>query len=82
MNVEVFPVPSSEVCNWKIQTTLPTIASVVLYNVSGITQHSQTSTTRKQIHEGIIDLTNLKAGTYYLKLQVGDKSVTRKVVKY
>jgi hypothetical protein len=81
-NIEVFPVPSSEMCNWKIQTTLPTIASVVLYDVLGIVQHSQTSTTRKQIHEGIIDLTNLKIGTYYLKLQVGDKSVTRKVIKY
>ena len=82
LDVEVFPVPSSEVCNWKIQTPQPTIASIVLYDVLGVTQHSQTSTTRKQTHEGTIDLTNLKVGTYYLKLQVGDKSVTRKVVKY
>jgi len=33
-------------------------------------------------HEGKIDLSTLKAGTYFSKLQAGEKSVTRKVVKY
>jgi hypothetical protein len=82
LNVEVFPVPSSEICHWKIETPQATTASVLLYDVLGVTQYSQASTTRTQTHEGTIDLTNMKAGTYFLKLQAGEKSVVRKVVKY
>jgi hypothetical protein len=82
LNVEVFPVPSSEICHWKIETPQATNASVMLYDVLGVTQYSQASTTRTQTHEGTIDLTNMKAGTYFLKLQAGEKSVVRKVVKY
>ena len=82
LNVEVFPVPSSEICHWKIETPQATNASVLMYDVLGVTQYSQASTTRTQSHEGIIDLTNMKSGTYFLKLQAGDKSVIRKVMKY
>ena len=82
LHVEVFPVPSSEICNWKIQTPEVTDASVLLYDVSGVMQYSRASTTRTQTHQGTIDLTNMKAGTYFLKLQAGEKSVVRKVVKY
>ena len=82
LHVEVFPVPSSEICNWKIQTPEITTASVVLYDVSGNTQYTHTPNTRSQSHEGIIDLSTLKAGTYFLKLQAGEKSVIRKVVKF
>ena len=82
LQVEVFPVPSSEICNWKIQTPAISTASVVLYDVSGITQYTHTPNTRSQSHEGTIDLSTLKAGTYFLKLQAGEKSVTRKVVKF
>jgi Secretion system C-terminal sorting domain len=82
LSVEVFPVPSSEICNWKIQTPEATRASVVLYDITGVTQYTQESATRTQSHEGTINLQNLKPGTYFLKMQVGEKSVTRKVVKY
>jgi hypothetical protein len=82
LSVEVFPVPSSEICNWKIQTPEATRASVVLYDITGVTQYTQESPTHTQKHEGTIDLQNLKSGTYFLKMQVGEKSVTRKVVKF
>ena len=82
LNVEVFPVPSSEICHWKIETPQATNASILMYDVLGVTQYSQTSSTRTQTHEGTINLTNMKAGTYFLKLQTGEKSVVRKVVKY
>ena len=82
LQVEVFPVPSSEICNWKIQTPEITMASVVLYDVSGVTQYTHTPNNRSQSHEGTIDLSTLKAGIYFLKLQAGEKSVIRKVVKF
>jgi hypothetical protein len=82
LSVEVFPVPSSEICHWKIETPQATNASVQMVDVLGVTQYSQASSTRTQSHEGTIDLTNMKAGTYFLKLQAGEKSVVRKVVKY
>ena len=65
LNVEVFPVPSSEICHWKIETPQATTASVMLYDVLGVTQYSQVSTTRTQTHEETIDLTNMKPGTYF-----------------
>ncbi len=82
LKVEVFPMPSSEICHWKIETPQATNASVLMYDVLGVTQYSQASATRTQSHEGVIDLSTLKVGTYFLKLQTGDKSVTRKVVKF
>jgi Secretion system C-terminal sorting domain len=82
LKVEVFPMPSSEICHWKIETPQATNASVLMYDVLGVTQFSQSSSTRTQTHEGTIDLTNIKAGTYFLKLQAGEKSVVRKVVKF
>ena len=82
LSVEVFPMPSSEICNWKIETPQATMASVELIDVSGNSQYSELSNTRSQTHQGSINLSNLKAGTYFLKLQAGEKSVTRKVVKF
>ena len=75
--------PSSEICHWKIETPQAINSSVVmLYYVVGVTQHSQASSARTQTHEGTIDLSNLKADTYFLKFQAGEKSVVWKVVKY
>lgn len=82
LSVEVFPMPSSEICNWKIETPQATTASVELIDVSGSSQFSEISNNRSQTHQGSINLSNLKAGTYFLKLQAGEKSVTRKVVKF
>ena len=82
LHVEVFPVPSSEICHWKIETPAISTASVVLYDVSGSTQYTHTPNARSQTHEGTIDLSTFRAGTYFLKLQAGEKSVVRKVVKY
>ncbi len=48
----------------------------------GVTLYSQVSKTSKLLHEGTIDLTKIKAGTYFLKLQADGKSVVRKVVKH
>jgi hypothetical protein len=81
LSVEVFPMPSSEICNWKIETPQVTTASVELIDVTGSSQFSEISNTRSQTHQGSINLTNLKAGTYFLKLQAGEKNVTRKVIK-
>ncbi len=82
LNVEVYPVPSSEICHWKIETPQATNAFVQMCDVLGVIQYSQVSATRTQTHEGTIDLSNMKAGTYFLKLQAGEKSVVRKVVKF
>ncbi len=82
LSVEVFPMPSSEICHWKIETPQATTASVELIDISGISQFYDLSNNRSQTHQGSINLTNLKAGTYFLKLQAGEKSVTRKVVKF
>ena len=32
LNVEVFPVPSSEICHWKIKTPQATTTSVLMYD--------------------------------------------------
>lgn len=82
LSVEVFPMPSSEICHWKIETPQATKASVTLYDLTGVTQYTHEFNSCTQSHEGTINFQNLKAGTYFLKLQAGEKSVVRKVVKF
>ena len=82
INLEIFPMPASEICNWKIQTDKPTTAQLTLMDVRGIINLEQSSPTRSQNHSGILDLSTIKSGTYFLKIDVGDKTITRKIIKY
>lgn len=82
INVEVYPVPTAEICNWKVSTDKPEKVYLTLYDVSGKNILEQTSEDRSQNHSGVIDLSTINAGTYFLKIDVGNKNITRKIIKY
>ncbi|MEA5402166.1 T9SS type A sorting domain-containing protein [Arcicella sp. DC2W] len=82
IKVEVYPIPTSETCNWKISTDKPEKVYLTLYDVSGKNILEQTSENRSQSHSGVIDLSKINAGTYFLKIDVGNKNITRKIIKY
>ncbi|MET3125515.1 uncharacterized protein YneR [Arcicella rosea] len=82
INVEVYPVPTAEICNWKVSTDKPEKVYLTLYDVSGKNILEQTSEDRSQNHSGVIDLSKINAGTYFLKIDVGNKNITRKIIKY
>lgn len=82
INVEVYPIPTSETCNWKVSTDKPEKVYLTLYDVSGKNILEQTSENRSQSHSGVIDLSKINAGTYFLKINVGNKNITRKIIKY
>ena len=74
--------PSTALCHWKIQTEQANQVNLELFNLLGQSQIQQNSPTRSQLHEGTIDLSTLEAGTYLLKIKVGEKTAIRKIVKY
>ncbi len=82
INIEIYPMPTSEICNWKIQSDKPTSVQLKLTDMRGIITLEQSSQTRSQTHAGILDLSKLNSGTYFLKIDVGDKTIIRKIVKY
>jgi Secretion system C-terminal sorting domain len=82
VNVEIFPIPTSEICHWKIVCDKPSATKLVIFDVSGKREIEQNFTDKLQTREGSLDIKALQAGTYILKIEIGDKILTRKIVKY
>lgn len=82
VNINVYPMPTAEICNWQIQTEQASTVALTLLNMNGQTQIEQSSPIRSQKHTGTIDLSTMKSGTYLLKINVGEKTITRKIVKF
>ncbi|MDR6561216.1 MULTISPECIES: T9SS type A sorting domain-containing protein [unclassified Arcicella] len=82
INVEVYPIPTAEICNWKVNTDKPEKVYLTLYNISGQILLEQVSDKNTQSHSGAIDFSKINTGTYFLKIDVGNKIITRKIIKY
>jgi Ig-like domain CHU_C associated/Secretion system C-terminal sorting domain len=81
VSVDVFPNPTTGLFNWKLQSKEMTDVYLMLSNMVGKEQISQTSTAPSQVHEGTIDLSKFNAGAYILKFKVGEKVITKKIIK-
>jgi Ig-like domain CHU_C associated/Secretion system C-terminal sorting domain len=79
--VNVFPNPTTGLLNWKLQSKELTDVSLYLFNAIGKEQMTQTIPTISQTHEGTIDMSRFYSGFYLLKFKMGEKVITRKVVK-
>jgi serine protease AprX len=79
--INVFPNPTTGLCYWKVLSNEPSALSLTMYNSMGREQLSQSSPSVTQTHEGTLDLANINTGTYFLKFDVGAKSIIRKIVK-
>jgi photosystem II stability/assembly factor-like uncharacterized protein len=79
--IDVYPNPTTGICNWKLQSKELTEIDLSLLNTIGNEQLNQTSNSISQIHEGTIDLSKFGAGSYFLKFKVNEKIITKKIIK-
>jgi photosystem II stability/assembly factor-like uncharacterized protein len=79
--VNVSPNPTNGFLNWKLQSKETTDVNLFLFNTLGKEQLTQNSPTPSQTHEGTIDMSKFNAGAYILKFKVGEKVITKKVIK-
>jgi len=79
--VKLFPVPTQGICQLSVETVVPEKLGFQLYNVEGKmlmqTQENQASLAFKEQ----INLESLPDGVYLLKIKVGDKLLSRKIIK-
>ncbi len=81
VNLNVFPVPTTEDVMIQIVTDKPEAIEWTLTNTYGSTLQSEALTQKSTKHESNVSLKTVPAGTYFLRIQVGEKSLVRKVVK-
>jgi Ig-like domain CHU_C associated/Secretion system C-terminal sorting domain len=79
--VNVSPNPTTGLLNWKLQSKETTDVNLVLLNMLGKEQMTQNSSTPSQTHEGTLDLSKFNTGAYILKFKVGEKVITKKIIK-
>jgi hypothetical protein len=81
VNLNVFPVPSMEDVTIQVVTDKPETMEWTLNNTSGNMLQSENIVKKSTKHESTVSLRTVPAGTYFLRIQVGEKSLVRKVVK-
>jgi Ig-like domain CHU_C associated/Secretion system C-terminal sorting domain len=79
--VNISPNPTSGLLNWKLQSKELTDVDLYLFNAIGKEQMTQNIPTFAQTHEGTIDMSKFNTGAFLLKFKVGERIITRKIVK-
>jgi serine protease AprX len=79
--INVYPNPTTGIVEWKLLTDEPTGMTLVMYDSMGKEQLAESSSTQTQVHEGIINLQKYNTGIYFLKFIVGEKTVSKKIIK-
>ena len=79
--VNISPNPTAGLLNWKLQSKEATEVNLLLFNAIGKEQLIQNFPTPSQTHEGTIDMSKFNTGAYVLKFKVGEKVITKKVIK-
>jgi serine protease AprX len=79
--INVFPNPTTGLFYWKLLSNEPSGVNLTMYNSMGTEQLNQSFSTLSQTHEGTIDLNKIETGVYFLKFNVGEKNIIRKIIK-
>ena len=79
--INISPNPTTGLLNWKLQSKESTDVNLYLLNAIGKEQMTQNISTLSQTHEGTIDMSRFNAGIFLLKFKVGEKIITKKVIK-
>lgn len=79
--VNVSPNPTTGLLNWVVQSKEIVDVNLFLFNTLGKEQFTQTSPSLAQTHEGTIDMSKFMKGAYVLKFKVGEKVITKKIIK-
>ena len=81
MMVNVSPNPTTGLLNWKLQSRELTDVNLYLLNSVGKEQMTQNIPALSQTHEGTIDMSKFNSGAYILKFKVGERIITKKIIK-
>jgi Secretion system C-terminal sorting domain len=81
VNLNVFPIPSKEDVNIQLVLEKPEAMEWTLNSVSGNVLFSESQPNKSSKHESNVSLKSLPQGTYYLRIQAGEKSLVRKIIK-
>lgn len=81
INLNVFPVPSEEDVNIQLVLDKPEAMEWTLNNVNGSVLGSEVQANKSTRHESNVSLKSLPEGVYFLRIQVGEKSLIRKIIK-
>lgn len=81
ISVNIYPNPSQEILSIELKNDKPEIVNWALHNQNG--QLINQSISEKPIlnYQSQIEIKNLQKGTYLLKIESGEKSVIRKIIK-
>ncbi|GAB3641457.1 T9SS type A sorting domain-containing protein [Spirosoma arcticum] len=81
ITLSVFPNPVDDRLQVVVQTSNPATARIQLLDSNGRTLHEMTFGRLTRRHEQVISMGSLTPGFYVLHAKVGDRTLTRKVVK-
>ena len=81
INLNVFPIPSQEDVTIRLELEKPALVKWTLFNSMGTTLDSENNSAKSIQYNRTVSLKTLPEGTYFLQVQVGDKTFTRKLVK-
>lgn len=79
--ISIFPNPTTGLFYWKLLSNESFGVNVSVYNSMGKEQLNQSFPMPTQTHEGTIDLSRTETGVYFLKFNVGEKNIVRKIIK-
>ena len=81
IDLNVFPVPSTEDVNIQLVLDKPESMEWTLNNTFGNILDSKIQANKSTKHESSISLKSLPEGVYFLRIQLGEKALIRKIIK-
>ena len=81
IDLNVFPVPSKEDVNIQLVLDKPETMEWTLNNTFGNVLQTELQANKSNKHESNISLRTLPEGVYFLRIQVGERSLIRKIIK-
>jgi hypothetical protein len=81
INLNIFPIPSKEDISIQLVLDKPDTMGWTLNNTLGSVLQTGLQANKSSKHESDISLKSLPEGIYFLRVQVGEKSLIRKIIK-
>lgn len=77
---KIYPNPATDQFQVYFEAGISRNATLEVYNMIGNKVHQETLATRPGQNSEVIDISGIKAGMYFIKLQMNDKAYTKRLV--
>lgn len=81
-SISLSPIPTQSICELKIETFAPQNIDYQLFSIIGKELEKFESKEKTSNFYQKINLENLPSGTYLLKINIGNKMITKKIIKF